>query len=934
MLVCAVSQPPSPAADGSSLVGEATLIGRDGELHLLTSALDGLPGRGCALALRGEAGIGKSVLLDAARELAGQRGIQVLSTAGVRAESDLAYSGLHRLLWPVFDGVGELSPAHRSALLAACGVGEHPGGEPFLVALATLELLSSRAAERPLLVVVDDLPWLDAVSREVIAFVGRRVESDPIVVLVAIREGYDEELGELGFPEYVLHRLPDVAASALLDARVPDLDPAIRARVLAEAAGNPLALVELPMATADAAADRVANLAAVPLTTRLERTFAARLGDIPEETKSLLLIAAADESEELAEILAAGEILLGRPASLAALRPAIEARLAAPVDGRLHFRHPLVRSAVYQAADFERRTAAHAALAQLFAEQPDRRAWHRAAATMGRDDSVAQDLEEMAWRVHRRGAVLEAATSLGRAAQLSDNRPERARRLLRAGELAFQVGRADLVRAYVEEARQLNLSTHDQARAGWLSEIFYDGVPGDAERVLSLVNLAEQAREDDLDLALTLLHAAALRSWWGDPGAAVRRQVVAAVERVGVDQGDSRALVIVAMAEPIARSASVMAGVERASRLAREDPDVALRLGMASHAVGDFERSMRILPLAVDPLRTHGRFGLLTHAVGVFASSAVFVSDWPVVAGAAAEYEQLARETNQLIWRAGAAVMQSSISGVRGHEKPAEAFAAEVERLLRSNRSSDILSVLQNARGLTALAAGRYEDAYSQLARAFDPSDPAYHYREKYCSVGNLAEAALHTGRQEEIRRLVAGLDEEAELSADRALLQGLHYARAALADDDRAEAEFERALKAVGPRWAFNHARINLAYGAWLRRQRRVSDSRGPLRAARDAFDRLDVPAWGERARQELRASGETSRKRRPEAWDQLSPQELQIATLAASGLSNREIGQRLYLSHRTVASHLYRMFPKLGITSRSQLSAVLPEQSRADSG
>ena len=398
---------------------------------------------------------------------------------------------------------------------------------------------------------------------------------------------------------------------------------------------------------------------------------------------------------------------------------------------------------------------------------------------------------------------------------------------------------------YVEEARQLSLSARDRARAGWLSEIFYDGVPGDGERVLSLVTFAEQAQADDLELALTLLHAAALRSWWGDPGEAVRRRVVGAVERMRIDPDDSRVLAIIAMAEPLVRSAWVMAGVERASRFAGEDPDVALRLGLASHAVGDFERSMRILPLAIDPLRADGRLGLLTHAVGLFASSAVFVSDWPVAVGAAGEYERLARETNQLIWRAGAAVMQASIAGVRGDESSAERSAGEAERLLQSNRSSDILSVLQNARGLTALAAGRYEDAYSQLMRAFDPNDPAHHYREKYCSVGNLAEAALHAGRREECRKLVARLDGQAELSADRALLHGLHYARAILAEDDHAEVEFERALKAIGPAWVFNHGRINLAYGAWLRRRRRASESRERLRAARDAFDRLDVPAW-----------------------------------------------------------------------------------------
>jgi tetratricopeptide (TPR) repeat protein len=261
---------------------------------------------------------------------------------------------------------------------------------------------------------------------------------------------------------------------------------------------------------------------------------------------------------------------------------------------------------------------------------------------------------------------------------------------------------------------------------------------------------------------------------------------------------------------------------------------------MAVHAVGDFANSMRILRLAIEPLRAQGRLGLLTHAVGMFASAAVFVCDWTVAAGAAADYEALALETNQPVWRGGAAIMQCAVAGMRGEDELAQAFAADAERL---DSSGVNLSVLQNARGLAALAAGRYEDAYAQLARAFDPNDPAYHHREKYVAVGNLAEAATATGREDEVRGLVAELTASAEPAVERALLWGLHYARAILADDDHAEAEFASALEAVGPQWVFNHARLNLAYGAWLRRHRRVIDSRDPpasracrLRRARHA--------------------------------------------------------------------------------------------------
>lgn len=919
-------EPPTP-------VDLAPLIGRDAELRQLTIALDDLPARGTALAFRGEAGIGKSALLDAARDLAEERDVRVLHTAGVASESDLPFSGLHRLVRPMMNDIDALGASHRSALRAAFGIGDEPAGDPFLVAMATLELLSVHAVERPLLVIADDLHWLDAPSRDVIAFVGRRIEADPIVVLVAVRDGYEEDVGDLGLHERVLARLGDADASAVLDARAPGLPATLRTRLLADAAGNPLALVELPTTAASTGADRISDGEVLPLNARLEQAFAARLDDMPPETNALLLAAAADESVAVSEILAAAALLLGGPSRLAMLQPAVEARLVALVGTTVQFRHPLVRSAIYQSADLERRHAAHAALADVFADEPDRRASHRAAAALGRDDSVALELEEMSSRVLRRGAVLEAATSLGRAAELSDDPGARARRLLRAAELAFQVGRADLVRAFVEEARGLNLSARDRARAEWLSEIFYDGVPGDPERVLALVGLAEQARHDDPELALTLLFAAGLRSWWGDPGATVRKRVTAAVSRVAVDQSDPRVLQILALAQPIACSAAVMAGLEESAPPTADDPEVALRLGMAAHCVGDWERAMRILRLAMEPLRAHGRLGLLTHAVGMFASEAVFVCDWPVASGAASEFETLARETNQLVWQSGAAVAQCAVAGIRGDEELAESYAAEAERLIQLTGSSDILCVLQNARGLTALAAGRYEDAYVHLVRIFDPSDPSYHYRESYVAVAQLADAALATGRQESARALVDELTERAEPSAERAMLHGLHYARAILAPDDQAEAMITAALARVGPQWVFNHARLNLALGAWLRRQRRVGESRVPLRASRDAFDEIGAAAWGDRARQELRAAGETSRKRRATAWDELSPQELQIAQLAAAGLSNREIGQRLYLSHRTVSSHLYRIFPKLGITSRAQLAGVLPDQSSAES-
>lgn len=298
---------------------------------------------------------------------------------------------------------------------------------------------------------------------------------------------------------------------------------------------------------------------------------------------------------------------------------------------------------------------------------------------------------------------------------------------------------------------------------------------------------------------------------------------------------------------------------------------------------------------------------------------------WNVAVPAAQEGIRLADELGQPLWGAAARAAEAMLAGLRGDHKGAVVFAAEAERMALPLGGSIVLTGVQIARGVTALGAGRHQEAYDQLRRTFDPADPAYHYFMRAWGVGDLAEAAAHIGRRDEARALVAELEPLATLTGSTWFEVALLYARPLLADDSEAEGLFRAGLAADLSRWPFYRARLLLAYGSWLRRQRQVAESRVPLRAARDAFDALGIIPWGERARQELRAAGERSERRATEAWDSLSPQELQIAELAADGLSNREIGQRLYISHRTVGSHLYRIFPKLGITSRHELRDAL---------
>jgi ATP/maltotriose-dependent transcriptional regulator MalT len=341
--------------------------------------------------------------------------------------------------------------------------------------------------------------------------------------------------------------------------------------------------------------------------------------------------------------------------------------------------------------------------------------------------------------------------------------------------------------------------------------------------------------------------------------------------------------------------------------------------------VGAFDLGADFLATAVDGLRDEGRLGHLPRMLTLYSSMAARLADWDVAIPAAAEARRLAEELGERQWEAGADTAASLIAGMRGDELAAEQTAARAERVAEAAGANITVAFAQFGRVVGALGAGRYADAYNAAERLFDPADSAYHPVISSWLIGDLAEAGLHLDRVEEARVHVEEVEAAAGDSPGSWIAFGLGHARAVLAEDSEAEERFQAALSADLARWPFQHARTQLAYGQWLRRRRRIADSRDPLRAARDAFDALGCQAWGDQARRELRASGESSRRRVPEARDQLTAQELQIAQLAAEGLSNREIGQKLFVSHRTVSTHLYRVYPKLGISARGELAAAL---------
>jgi DNA-binding CsgD family transcriptional regulator len=910
-------------AIGSSQPG--TLVGREAELGLLTSLLDGVRDGGAALVIRGEPGIGKSRLLSESVALAGDRGSIVLQAEGVQSEAQLAFAGLHQLLRPVRARLEGLPRTQRDALEAAFGLSEAPAPERFRIAMAALDLLSEVAEDAPLLVIAEDAQWLDRPSCEVLAFVARRVQSDPIVLLAAVRDGYESPLVDAGLPEHRLAGLAPAAAAELLGSSPVGLSASMRRRLLEEASGNPLALIELPLGAGRAGALPSDSL---PLTERLERAFAARVSDLPEETRLVLEVAALDDEEAADEILAAAGAIADRAIGLDALGPAIRASIIAPETHQVRFRHPLIRSAVRQAAGPLQGRRVHEALAEVLRDQPDRRVWHRAAVISGVHEDVAEELDQAAARARRRGALAVAVTALQRAADLGDDE-ERVRRLLSGAQLAFELGQRDTVGQMLRVVERSNPDPLERARATWIAEVAYTRPLTDFDRLHALIDAARQAGDGgERDLELDLLWLVASRTWWVDPPVSARTALVEATRNLGKPRlAEPRVLAIQAYADAFGNERAILERVRAAAADLAPDTDAARFLGPAAVAVGAFDVALPLLASAVDGLRTEGRLGHLPRLLLLQGSMAARMARWDVAIPAAEECRRLATELGEPQWVAAADTVDSIVAGTRGDDDAAERASAAAERVAVPTGANITVAFAQAGRVLAALGAGRHEDAYEIAERGFDPVSPAYHPVIACWLIADLAEAAAHIGRMAEGRARVRHVESVAGGGSGTCIALGLLHARAVLAEDDDASAHFDAALNADFGHWPLQRARLLLAYGKWLRRQRRISDSRAPLRDARDAFDAMGCAAWADQARRELRASGEASRRRRrePVAHDRLTAQELQIAQLAAEGLSNRQIGQRLYLSHRTVGTHLYRAFPKLGITTRAELGTAL---------
>lgn len=910
--------------------GEERLIGRDVELAVLRRLISGIEDEGASVVIRGQPGVGKSTMLRAAAAFARERGALVLAASGIEAQAMSPFAGLHELLRPLIPSAGSLPTVQRQALLTAFGAGDGPPPELFLTALATLTLLVDAAAAQPVVLVVDDVQWLDTPTNDVLAFASRRLRHDPVAMICGLRDGHVVAIDGADATGIELQGLDARAARELLASVAGDLTAADLSAVLGQARGNPLALVELPTVWRSAGVDFLGPASAtVPLTTRLEQAFAIRIGGLPQVTRDALLIAAVNSEESVAEVLAGASVLSGRFVTTEDLEPAVQARLLAFDQVEMRFRHPLVRSGVLYNEPLPRRQAAHAAMSDVLRAEPYRSVWHQAQSVDGPDDDVADRLDASHFDSMKRGSVPGAIAVLERSAQLTSDSGTRSRRLLLAAQLAFGLGRADLVNRLVDAAEVYELSELDQARAEWLRELFSEGKLGDSARVHELCALAARsAAAGESDLALDLLASAALRCWWAVADATDRAHVAAVAESLARVQDDARCIATIAIADPLGRVPQTRRRLEAVAATQPSDADQLRQLGMAARAIGADSLAADYFNAAEAKFRERGQLGLLSHVLAVRAAACLDLGDWRRAGQSLAEGRLLSEETAQSTWRTGTSVVEAVYEGLTGSSELALRHADEIEAACLGQVASDFLALVQLARGAAHLSAGRPVAAYEALVPMFDPLGPCYHPREQLSAVMFLVEAAVASGHDAAVRDVVSRLA-DLERAAPSPIL-GVHllYARPVLAHDAEAEGLFQDGLAQDLTRWPWPRARIELAYGTWLRRNRRLVESRGPLRSALATFDVLGATEWARQARAGLRAAGErTPAIEAASAVATLTAQEMQIAQLAAAGLSNREIGQQLYLSPRTIGSHLYRIFPKLGITSRAQLGSRMAE-------
>ena len=918
--------------DGDRIpVASPTFLGRASELALLDGLIAAV-GRGesRAMVLRGEAGVGKTALLEYVVQRASA--CRVMRAAGVQSEMELAFAALHQLTAPVLDRLERLPEPQRDALCTAFGLSAGTAPDRFLVGLAALSLLSEVAEDRPLVCVVDDEQWLDRASAQALAFVARRLDTESVGLVFAARVPSDELTG---ISEVVVEGLGEADAQALLDSVLTGpLDPSVRDRIVRETRGNPLALLELPREPAELAGG-FGLPSARSLSGRIEENFRRQLEALPDQTRRLVLVAAADPVGETLLVWRAAE---GLAIGFEAAAPASDAGLV-EFGAHVRFRHPLVRAASYRSAPVQERQAAHAALAAATDPEvdPDRRAWHRAQAAAGPDEQVAAELERSAERAQARGGLSAAAAFRERAAELTPEPARRTERTLAAARAMHMTGAFDAALGLLVLAEAGALDELARARVDMLRAqiAFLSRRGSDAPGLL----LRAAKRLEPLDIGLA-------------------RQTYLDALSAGVFAGRASggiALVDVAKAALAAPRPSGAPGVT----------DLFLQ-GVATEFTDGYPAAAPTLRRALSAFRS-GELSSAEQGRCTFLAwrTACLLWDDDSLDVLSSAHVKRAREAGALtelplaltgriyaatfggeLLRASSLVDElTAVCAVIGARPPPYGPLTLAAWRGREGEASRLIEAATNevggrgerlavgaAHGANALllnGLGRYHDAMVAAERSLEhPEDQGF----SEWGMVDLIEAAVRSGKPERATDALQRLSQSTRVSGTDWGLGIEARSLALLSEGEVADGRYRLAVERLTrTRMRGELARAHLLYGEWLRRERRRVDAREQLRTAHDMFDAMSAEAFTERARRELLATGETARKRVVETRDDLTAQEAQIARLARDGLSNPEIGARLFISPRTVKYHLRKVFTKLDITSRTELDNVLPRESVA---
>jgi DNA-binding CsgD family transcriptional regulator len=899
------------------------LVGRDDDIARLRSFIAQISEHGSTVVMTGDPGVGKSALVDTAIDHARWRGLDVMRASGVEAEQEVPWATLHQLLHVLRDRLPDLPGPQRDGIRAVFGEVDGVSQNIFLTGLAALTLLSDRATDAGLLIVVEDIHWVDPSTRAVLEFLARRVGSEPIGILLTARSSDPVAWGTMSADAqaFEVRPLTEEESRQLLANHRHELPPSVFERIIDEAQGNPLALIEL-----SAAGHRLREISAtsLPLTMKLERTFAHRLVGLAPEEQSVILVAAVSADPHQGAILDGASRLLGEPIDAYTVDSLILKDLLVRTRGELKFRHPLVRSAVIQNVSARRRAQAHRAVASLLPSGTDRQLWHLAIVAEEADESLASALEQAAARSVSNGDAVTALGAYRRAAELSPEPEDRTRRTYLAATVALGNRFVLEAKELLDEVAHRPADSALTARIAWLRQL----IPGSAlERgdvSITLTIADDLHRAGQSEQAISLFTSFGAQHWGAFPEGPIWEAMIQRAVVYGAASDDPRLLWLKAFGMPGIGSQEARDAIDAIEPAGVHDVEELSLLAVAYALSGTLERSGAFMDRALGALRQTGNLPALATTMLSAAVIHGFAGRFRHMLSTTDEAHRLAEEARQPFLALAAHLSTQLARAVLGED-------IEIDRL--GERFPDAASALaQNpylvmkfiAAGINDAGGGRPRQAWEQLRRSIDPGSPISHWAWGFnVAFLHFVDAAARSGHQPDAWAQVHRLEAMTGLANSPQHRSQLVVAHALLSSDSDPSADdaFRDAISPDKNELPYWRARALLAYGERLRRQRRITEARSHLRRARNEFGRMHVAHWADHARAELEAAGEGSPRRPNDLGVALTPQEDRVAALAKEGLSNREIAERLFLSPRTVATHLHAVYRKLAISSRTEL-------------